>query len=162
MKFNKREVSGGSGADSKDFLKLKDGDKVSGVCCGEIYEFQTKWENGRSSVVTSGGKPRFRVNFVVKEDGKAIAKIWEFGVKVYNQLADIHDVYPLDQTVIRVSRTGSTKDNTTYNILPILNEKMDEKALKALSKIDLKMLEHNPSASADAVLEIDNHDESFF
>lgn len=143
MKFNKREISNGiNGESSKLFLRLKDGDKVTGVCRGEIYEFQTKWENGKSSVVTEGGKPRFRVNFVVHEDGRFIAKIWEFGVKVYNALADIHEVYPLDQTKVRVSRSGSTKDNTTYNILPIVNEKIGAKSIKEIEAVELNVLNH--------------------
>lgn len=141
MKFTKRAVSNGDGG-GNHFLRLKDGDKVNVVCRGEIYEFQTKWENGKSLVVTEGGKPRFRMNAIVHEEGRFISKIWEFGVKIYNQLADIHEVYPLDKSKLRVSRIGSTKDNTTYNILPIVNEPIPPKVQKEIDAVELLMLQH--------------------
>lgn len=150
MKFNKREVSsGGTSEGGNLFLKIKDGDKVNGVCMGEIYEFRTLWDNGKSTVVTEGGKPRFRVNFIVYEDGKFVAKIWEFGVKVYNQLADLHDVYPLDVTKVRISRTGSTKDNTSYQVLPLVSDKdkLTPAKLKEIEAVELVSLKHQQGQS---------------
>ncbi len=150
MKFTKRAISSGSGVGSNVFLRLKDGENKTGIPRGEIYEFRTKWANGKSSVVPESdpaGRPRFRMNFVVYDDGfKPL--IWEFGVQIYNQLADIADVYDLTKTKIRVSRTGSTKDNTSYNILPILKEPVSANAMNAIEAVKLNVLNADKQESS--------------
>ncbi len=147
MKFTKREISTGTG--SNNYLRLKDGENKIGVPRGEIYEFRTKWVSGKSIVVPDSdheGKSRFRLNFVIFEEGQFKPLIWEFGVTIYNQLADIADVYELDKTKLRVSRSGSTKDNTSYNILPILKEPLSEKAIQAIAAVPLNILSHQQSS----------------
>ena len=142
MKFNKRQSVSSDGPGL--FLKLKDGESVVGVCRGEIYEFFNKWVGGRSQLTQADdpdGRSRFRLNFVVQEDGKFVAKIWEFGFAIYNQLADLNDEYPLEKTKIKITRRGQGTD-TIYLILPMVKEPIPAKTMKQIESVDLNILEH--------------------
>jgi hypothetical protein len=144
MKFTKREVMQSNGSGGNTFLKLKDGESKAGVFRGEIYEFLKKWENGKSQVVGPDdpeGKTSFRLNFVTLEDGKFTAKTWEFGITVYNQLADIHEEYDLSKTKVKITRRGTGTD-TTYMVLPLLKEPIPAKTMKEIEAVILNMLEH--------------------
>jgi hypothetical protein len=148
MKFSKREIvqSEGSGL----FLKLGDGESVTGVFRGDVYEFYSKWVGNRSQLTTPEdpeGKSRFRLNFVTKEGDRWTAKIWEFGTIVYNQLAELNDEYTLDETKVKVTRRGTGTD-TTYSILPLLKEKFDLKTVEAIESVNLHALEHRDAAVA--------------
>lgn len=142
MRFTKREIPSGDGSGGL-FLKLKDGESVVGVFRGEVYEFYSKWENNKSVLTTADdpdGKSRFRLNFVVKED-KFTAKIWEFGLTIYNQLADINEEYPLQSTKVKITRRGTGTD-TIYMILPMLKEPIPAQAMKEIESLPLNILEH--------------------
>lgn len=150
LKFVKREVSSGGGSGKDDFLKLKDGDKINVVFRGEIYEFYQIWVFGGEKQIfdhrVKGSSARFKANVVLTPiQGQPVVKIWEFGTMVYNQLADINEVYPLEKTVVRISRTGSTKDNTSYGVLPILSESV---SLSILEKVKLHVLNNKPKQEA--------------
>lgn len=145
MKFTKREVQSGEKG-SNLFLKLADGQSVTGVLRGENYEFYNKWINGKSQLTTADdpeGKSRFRANFVTVEDGRLTAKIWEFPLTVYNQLADIAEEYDLEKTKIKITRRGTGTD-TVYMILPLLKEPISAKAIKEIEAVKLNILEHKP------------------
>lgn len=142
MKFTKREVVQSEG--SSLFLKLKDGDSITGIFRGENHEFHVKWENGKSHLTNEHdqeGKPRFRLNFITKEDKRLVAKIWEFSVVVYNQLADLNEEYPLETTKVKITRRGSGTD-TVYSILPLLKEPLTPAQIKEIESVSLNMLEH--------------------
>lgn len=144
MNIPKREIPNGNGAGGDLFLKLKDGESKIGVCRGELYEFFQVWENGRSRIAEpdeKGAKSRFRLNFVSYENGKFVARIWEFGLTVYNQLAEINEEYPLEKTKLKVTRKGTGTD-TVYMILPMLKEPISPKALKDLDGVALNALAH--------------------
>lgn len=141
-KLAKREITSGDGSGGL-FLKLKDGESKVGVFRGEIYEFHQVWENGKSKVVepdVDGAKSRFRLNFVSKEDGQYRSQIFEFGLMVYNQLAEIQDDYDLEKTGLKISRRGTGTD-TTYIIIPS-KEQPSASALKAIEAVGLNILEH--------------------
>lgn len=144
MKFQKRPQS--ESLVGNNFLKVKDGESVNVIPRGEIYEYYVKWEGGKSHVVArdEGGKVRYRVNVVVKEDDKLVAKIWEFGVPVYDQLAAINEEYDVTRTKIKVTRHGEKLD-TTYMLLPLLKEPISEAMLKTIGGIDLHILEPKTS-----------------
>lgn len=147
MKFQKREITQSEG--SSLFLKLKDGESVSGMFRGEVYEFYAKWEGNRSHVTNpldQEAKVRFRLNFVMKEDSKLVAKIWEFGLVVYNQLADLDAEYPLEETKVKITRRGTGTD-TTYSILPLVKEKIDPKTMTAILSVPLNHLEHKEQSA---------------
>ncbi len=141
MKFNKQADSGHKGPNK--FLKIEDGKSINGIFRGEIHTFYNKWENGKGRECAPdepGAKPRFKLNFVTYEDNAFKALIFEFPQTVYNQLADIHDVYPLDQTKVKVSRRGTGTD-TVYMILPLVNEPISPATMKQIEAIDLHVLD---------------------
>lgn len=158
MKFTKRENESSGGG---TFLKLKDGEFANGVFRGEVYEFYSKWDNAnRRSVITNADDPdaksRFRLNFVTTdENGNLVAKIWEFPMPVYNDLADLADTCDLDQTKVRVKRSGVGKD-TKYSINVLIKEPLSKAQLKSVSEVELLTLEH-PKA-AEAVVQNGNFD----
>lgn len=146
MKFTKRDLKKGSGGGASAlFLKFEDGETKTGVCRGEIYEFYQKWDGGRSHLVSPTdpeGKSRFRVNLVVQDGGKFIPMIFEFGLTVYNQLADIHEECSLPETKIKITRRGKGME-TEWSILPVMKEPLSEKQLKEIAAVPLNILEHN-------------------
>lgn len=129
-------TDGGTGAAS--FLKLVDGQSVTGVFRGELMEFWQKWPKGGAKELfyepTTGASSRFRLNFVFKEDGKAIAKIFEFGTVVYNMLAELQENFDLEKTTIKITRRGSDK-NTQWMLIPL--GPIDPKGIKAIEAVDL-------------------------
>lgn len=153
MKFEKREIPEGKGG---LFLKFKDGESKVGVFRGEIYEFFQVWEGGKSLVVSSdhpGAKSRFRLNFVTKEEGEMKARIFEFGLTVYNMLAEISEDYDLEQTAVKITRRGVGTD-TTYMIMPA-KQQPSAAQLKSIQAMDLAVLEHKdgpkpPAAESEA------------
>lgn len=136
MKF-KRDLPESGG---KNYLKLKSGESITGIFMGEPYEFYSLWEQGKPREVpagTPGAGFRFRINFVVKEGGVYVPKIFEQGVTVYKQLDEINTEYPLETTVIKISRSGSSISDTTYSLLPLLNKPIDAQTMAHLRTIEL-------------------------
>lgn len=147
MKFQKREVPKSEGGGS--FLRLKDGESRVGVFRGEIYEFFQIWEGGKSHVVSEdhpGAKSRFRLNFITKEDGIMKPFIFEFGLVIYNQLAELSEEYDLEKTAVKITRRGVGTD-TVYMIIPAKDQPTPAQ-LKAIQAIDLAMLEHKEQPQA--------------
>ncbi len=138
MKFRKVETGGEEGGSK--FLKIRSGEAVRGVCRGELYEFFQVWENGKPQRVasgTKGAKPRFRINFVVKEDSKFVAKIFEFGVMINNMLHELSEDYDLSETVLKISRSGSGLE-TEYAVIPL----KDAPPIGEIKKVELQILDH--------------------
>lgn len=150
MNFKKREVPNGNG-NGDLFLKFHDGESKVGLLRGEPYEFYQVWEGGRSRVVApdnASGKSRFRVNFVQREGDKFVARIWEFGLKVYNQLAELHTEYDLSETKIKITRIGEgTK--TVYMVMPIAKEPIPKSAMKEIQALPLNALNNHGEAKKD-------------
>lgn len=146
MKFTKREIPAAAGNGGL-FLKFKDGESKVIIPRGEIYEFFQIWENGKSRLVGGsepGAKSRFRMNALTKEDGELKARIFEFGLTIYNQLAEIADDYPIDKTAIKVTRRGTGTD-TMYMLIPA-KEQPTPAQLKSMAEIPLNILEHKEAA----------------
>lgn len=140
MKFQKREIPAGDNSGGV-FLRLKDGESVVGVFRGEIYEFYQIWENGKPQVVGKeheGAKSRFRLNFIAK--GELKPKIFEFGLTVYNQLAEIQEDYKVEETIVKITRRGTGTD-TVYIIIPA-KEQLTAAQIKKLDAVELNILEH--------------------
>jgi hypothetical protein len=145
MQFKEFHTGSRDEGGPSSFLRLKDGDVVRGIVVGDIQETYKKWVNGKGVECAPdepGAGLRFKVNIIVDENGGLVAKIWEFGITIYNQLKDINDEYPLETTKIKVSRQGSTKDNTSYTVLPLVSakDKLSEAQLKKINAIDLHEL----------------------
>jgi hypothetical protein len=151
MKFkNQDELPEGGG--SKNFLKLKDKESVQGIFRGDLHEFFVLWENGKSREVDAGfpgGKFRFRVNLVIKEGPSYVAKIFEQGLTVYNQLRELHEEYELDKIVVKITRNGTGTD-TTYSVLPLLKQAISKETFKFLDSMELLPLEQQKREGAEA------------
>lgn len=145
MQFKSNPESKGGGS---LFLKLSDGDAVQGVFRGDPHEYYQHWVGGKSVVCNhpcahckagDEAKFRFRINFVLKENGAFTAKIFETGAKLYRDLKELHEAdYNLEETLVRLKRKG-TKLDTEYSVIPS-PKKIDAAALKALSAVELKKL----------------------
>lgn len=147
MKFQKFE-HGSRDESAGKYLKIKDGQAITAVLRGEIYTYFNKWDNGKSTIViegTPGAKTRFSVNAVVFEDGVFKSRIWDFGKPVYEQLAEINEMYALDMTKIKIKRTGTGLD-TTYMIMPLLKDedKLQPKHIAEIEAVELHTLDKTP------------------
>lgn len=151
-KFKRVAVSGSGGGGP--YLKIEDNSSVIGVVRGEVLEFYQIWPKGGDKQMfdspTPGASPRFRVNFIVYEEKRFTAKIWEYPPTVSNMLADIADSYNLETTKIKISKTKQGKQ-TTYMILPLAGEKdrLSEKTVKEIAAVNLNILSIRPSAQGD-------------
>ena len=148
MKFRKdlQESNGPS-----HFIKLKDGESVSGILRGELNETFVLWEAGKSREVpegTPGAKLRFKVNMVIKEGSSYVARILEGGQLMYKQLAQLAEDYELDATVIKVSRSGTGLD-TEYAVIPAPPKaQVAKEAMAFIETLELHELGEKPAQSA--------------
>lgn len=125
------------------FLKLKDKESVVGVFAGDIHEFFAIWEGGKMTVAKEGDAGagfRFRLNFIVKTPTGYQAKILEQGATVYRELKNLNEEYDLDKTVIKITRSGSTRQNTSYSFLPLLKASVGPE-VKAVPLLELAKME---------------------
>lgn len=130
------------------FLDIKDQDTVRGVFRGKPYEFFGKFEGGRTVQCNEddpAAKWKFRINFIINENGAYVAKIWEKGWKVYKQLKALNKEYPLESTFVSISRSGSEINDTVYTILPARESKVEHDVEKQLAAV--KLLELSPKGS---------------
>lgn len=160
MKFKEEPSTAGA----QDHLKLKDKESRVGVFRGDPLEFYSVWNNSKSTPSKKGepgARFRFKVNFVTKDEGQNyVALVWEQGPTVYNLLKSLNEDYPLENTVMKITRFGSTKDTTSYTILPIPKGHEVTPALEAmLAKVKLNELHAGPAQVQEA--EPEHFDQSF-
>lgn len=151
MRFGEGPSASMSGQ-SLPFIKLKDGERLVGVFKGNPYEFHQVWE-GKKIVPpgTKGSAFRFRINFITKEGASYVAKVWEQGATVYHMLKDLNENYPLEETVVEVKRTGSTKDDTRYSVLPLPPKNQPTDAgWRVINQVPLLSLEHEGAKKEEA------------
>lgn len=125
------------------FFKLKGGESAKIVIRGDPYTFYSVFEHGKSLVVKKddpGARFRFRVNIIVKEPSGYVIKIFEGGARLFYSLKDIKQDYDLNNTVIKLSRTGDDKD-TVWTVMPLPGG-IDEKTQNAISGLKLNELEN--------------------
>lgn len=142
MKFPPREQSNGEA--SNRFLKIQDGEKVDLVLAGDMHSFFQKGFGLTSEIVgpDEGGKERYRHNVIVKDGASYIAKIWEFGPKIYDEISALEVAgWDLDKTQLTLSRKGSKKEDTKYTLTPS-PKPIPAATLKELGKVELHSLEH--------------------
>lgn len=143
------ETGGDGGIDSKHFVKLKnDKDSIVGIFRGEPHLFRQHWINKRSFLCSENSECehcksknkstfRFRINFITKENNVYVAKVFEQGFTVYGLLKSLHETdYPLEKTVLRITRSGTGQD-TTYTILPIPKGEVTPELEKMLASVQL-------------------------
>lgn len=134
-------------AATKSLLRMKSGEAVKGIFRGDPTDYRQHWSNNRSYLCTgrdtcelckAGEKSsfRFRINFVVNENGAYVAKVFEQGKAVYEALKTLHAEYGLDKNQMKITRIGSGTD-TQYTILPVANGALTAEQEKAISAVKL-------------------------
>lgn len=152
MKFPDAGGSSGPGSGSKLFVKLGDGDKITGLFRGDPKVFRTHWVDNKSHKCTGRetcvhckngdkSKLRFRLNFITKENGVLVAKIFEGSGNGYYDLKELHENgYDLEQTIINITRTG-LKQDTRYSFIPApKNGGVSEKGIEQMHAVPLNDL----------------------
>lgn len=147
MKFKKFDNQGGG---PSLYLKIGEDKPVVVIVRGEFYEFYALWTEGKSSIVaagTPGAKIRFKVNALVHENGRFVAKIWEFGMSIYEQLDQANQIISdlgmkITETRLHVTRRGQKLD-TEYTVRPLLkaDQRINPKELTEIESIDLNVLD---------------------
>lgn len=147
MKFREDIDSGGP----NNFVRIKDGESISGICRGEPREAWVIWDNKVKTEVeegTPGSKFNFKLNFVVKEGTSYVAKTLEGGAQIYKQLANLSKEWELDETVIILSRDGSGID-TEYTVMPAPpKQQVTPEALEFIATMELNDLGESASEPA--------------
>jgi hypothetical protein len=133
---------------SKNILKIKSGESATGVFRGNPKDFRQHWKDNKSTVCTgrdtcdlckAGEKSafRFRINFVTRENGALLAKVFEQGKSLYEQLKLLNKEIDLEKTSIKITRQG-TGTQTTYMLIP--GAQITEEQDKQISELKLNEL----------------------
>ena len=137
---------------SQIYLNLKAGEPVRGIFMDDPYLFRIHWLSGKSVLCTMprgdcaqcdlGNKSsfRFKINVIIKENEAYIAKIWEQGITSYEALKALHSDYNLEKHVMKITRNGTTKDDTTYSIIPLKDGQVNEEMFLKLKEVKLHNL----------------------
>jgi hypothetical protein len=136
MRFDTPEKEPSNG---KNFLKIGDGKSVVGVFRGDIHTYYQVFENGRYRVVPStdaNGKFAFKINFICKDNGSLVAKIFQGNYYDYQALRELHDEYDLEKVYTQISQTGE-RQTKRISFLPKIKQKPDEKQLATILLHDL-------------------------
>lgn len=149
------------GLGKENFLKLSDGEEVTGVFRGQPHTFRRHWMQStqRSSECVGEGCPicqadpenrpafRFRINFITTRDGRWIPKIFEGGGELYDQLSSLDKKLNLANTVVEIQRRG-VKQNTKYMIIPMTNMPITKEMAAMIAQVQLLPLSHDDEEEA--------------
>lgn len=150
MKFK----SEAGAADSKNYLRLKNGESAIVIFVGDPYEFRTHWANNRSVLCTEdkscphcnmGEKStfRFRANVIIRDATGYISKIFEQGWATYLALKNLHEGdYNLEKYIMKISRKGSGRHDTSYSIIPVPTGEITPAIASRIVGIPLQDLKH--------------------
>lgn len=153
MKFPEK-----SGGGVKNLVKLKAGESIIGVFRGDPHVVWKHWENNRGYLCTGPGcEPctrkkasyRLQVNFVTKENGVLVAKVFEQGYRFQKTLEALNSEYPLESHMVKITRTGNGTD-TSYSVMPVQNSLLTKKLEAEIAKVELNAL--GPVAEVGAAL----------
>ncbi len=153
MRFTPKQQRQTPGSGTSPYLKVKSGESVKGVFRGEIYEWKAKWNQGskRYDVIENSDPTlnnRFKANFVVWEEGKFVARVFEFGLSVYEQLEELSKHYANLETVkVVISRKGELTD-TVWTVFP-LPEGLSPSNLEAIGEAKLNILNPKQEVSQE-------------
>lgn len=134
--------------------KMGNKQTIQGVFAGTAYYFWNNF-NAKDKIPYEGcpKRPdgysfRFRINLIVKENGAWTAKIWENSGTVNNQLLDLKKTYKkFLEMIFTITRNGTTKDDTRYAILPLVDEPLTESDKKQIAAVKLHDLKHKEDTS---------------
>ena len=150
MKFPAKSEGGGGGG--ADFIKMKDGDVIEGCFMGDPIDFKDHFKAGvcegeNCPMCMAKNKPafKFRINFIMQENKVLTAKIFQQGWNMYSTLSALAEAYEKDGVDIqrqkfRITRKGSGKEDTEYQLIPIPNGIMPDAVFHLVKQVPLKDL----------------------
>lgn len=166
MKF--RSEAGAT--DTKNYLRLKDGESATCIFMGDPYEFRTHWANNKSVLCTEDARCaqcsmgeksafRFRVNVIIKETTGYVSKVFEQGWTTYIALKNLHEGdYNLEKYVMKISRKGSGPHDTSYSIIPIPKGDITPQIASKIVSVPLQDLKHKDDPATDKAQETQKDD----
>ena len=115
------------GGDDSLYLRLKDGDKVKMRIASEPA----------ITVYKEGDRPRYA--WVIWNQDKQKAQVYNAGVSVYSQIADLIDDWGNPEEFdITVKRTGAGIQDTEYSVIPVPKSvPLTNDQLSETAKVDL-------------------------
>lgn len=121
------------------FLKLADGESVEGIFRGEPFLFYQKFKDPTEHKEWAEGRSfKFKINFLVKENGIWIAKILQGGSTIRDLLLDAKDEYGID-CVFKFKRVGLGREDTRYSLL--FKAQLTPEQIEAANRIKLNSFE---------------------
>lgn len=136
MKFITPEKS----TPSRTFVKLSDGKSVVGVFRGDPEIFYQVYEEGKYKVVSQAhpqAQFRFSINFITKENGALVAKVFQGNWHDHESLRALHEEFDLENTFVKVTQSGE-RQTKRLNFMPMPKHKPDAKQLDEVQLQDLK------------------------
>ena len=156
---------GSSGDGGGSFIRLKkDGESVKGVFQGNPYDYKQHWGDNKKTICIgmgcalcrAGDTPRFRfrINFIIKENGAYTAKIWEQGITAYKDLSGLNKTlqeegYKLDEYLVKITRSGLGKEDTSYPIIAVPGGALDAVRVSEIKKVKLLPLNGDQKPAQD-------------
>jgi len=151
----KEKPTGSSG--SSLFLKIKDGESVKGVFRGEQVEHWILWGPSGSSPATKDTPKadwKCKRNFIVRENGALVAKIFDFGRTIGDQIEMLEKAgYDMEKTVVMISRKGQQLQSKytlvaikESDVTPMMEEELKHVKLKPLTEVGDDDVSFDPEA----------------
>lgn len=141
MKFSAIKEGGGANL----YVKLeKDGDSIVGVFAGEPIDYKDHYQLGPCTgpgcafCKTDPKEPqfRFKINFIVVENGMLVPKIFQQGWTTYKKMASLAEEYDLTCYWIKIKRNGTGKD-TKYDLIPVAKGEITGDKLRQVQAVKL-------------------------
>lgn len=126
-------------------ISLESGQDIVGVFRGEPVVYYSSFNQATNSSIEKeepfvvngkSAQQRFKVNFIVKEGDKYVAKVFSGSATTGKALADAEEEYGLD-TLFKIKRDG-TGTGTKYHIM--YKAKLDENQIKLVNAVALNDL----------------------
>ena len=148
MKFREKSE------DTRNFVKLKSGESIQGVFRGDLYEFRMHWIDDRSVLCPEDktcepcnnklqASFKFRVNFITKEGNDYSAKVLQQGWRFYQNIRALdYELKGLEHFLVKITRHGSAKNDTSYTIIPISGGPLSKEQEEKLNAVQLNDLGH--------------------
>jgi hypothetical protein len=150
MVTQKRDVPANTGSGGGRFLKIEIGQSANGVFRGQPVSYWQKWPKGgnkeTSDIPKPGFEERFKVNFIIHEEGAFVAKILDMNLALYNQMAEVNEAYDVETIKCKISRQPAGK-GSIYLLLPLLkkDDAIPAKTLAAIEAVELLPLGPAPA-----------------
>ena len=141
-----------------DFINIEPGKHVQCFIAGDPVYFRKHWIQAIQKVRFHketdctfckdypDSKPsfKFRVNLIIIENGAKLAKVWEGGWQVHEDILALHDAgVDLERTPVQISaRKSGGKVKTT--IIPLMDKRLPDAHVAELKKIELKDIWNDP------------------